>query len=166
VGIQIFNDELTKDNRKKILVASESSIVATTVPSNAASSQLPTQSLVAAGNPGTRGNAARLQSDAVSPFTLLIKETQDAAKRCDERKSGVQKKLEQIFMTLDRYAQSVDVLIQQHPDTTAIAWGIIRMLITVGLSHHLPVVEGYKILINGNCTIVRLLPVTKAHRND
>jgi hypothetical protein len=166
VGLQIVNDELTKDKRKKILVASASSVVAATIPANAAASQLPPQSLVAVRHPGTSGNAASKQHEALSPLTLLIKETQDAAKRCNERKSGVQRKLEQIFATLNRYAQSVDVLIQQHPDTTAIAWGIIRMLVTVSLSPHLPFVADRRILIDSNGTLLRLLPVTKTHRTD
>jgi hypothetical protein len=71
--------------------------------------------------------------EAMTPLELLIRETRDAAKLCERSKSGVQKKLEQIVSTLNRYARAVDVLIQQHPDTTAIAWGIIRMLVTVSL---------------------------------
>lgn len=166
LGLQIFNDELTKDKRKKILVASATSVAATTTPANAAASQLPPQSPVAVRDSGTSGNAANKQYQALPPLNLLIKETQDAAKRCDERKSGVQKKLEQIFVTLNRYAKSVDVLIQQHPDTTAIAWGIIRMLVTVSLSRWSPIRRGHRILIDSNGTLLRLPPVTKTHRND
>ena len=141
VGLQIFNDELTKDKRKRILVAGASSAVATTIPANATASQLPPDLSAGVHSPEIRGSAASKPRDALSPLTLLIKETQDAAKRCDERKSGVQRKLEQIFVTLNRYAHSVDVLIQQHPDTTAIAWGIIRMLVTVSLSRDFPFVR-------------------------
>lgn len=166
VGIQIFNGELTKDKRKKILVSSASSVVATKISANAAAGQLPPQSSIAARDLGTGGNTGSTQVEAPSPLTLLIKETREAAKRCDERKSGVQKKLEQILTTLNRYAQSVDVLIQQHPDTTAIAWGIIRMLVTVSLSRCLPFVGGRRILMDSNGTLLRLLPVTKTHRTD
>lgn len=125
LGIQIFNTELTKDKRKKILVAAASSDVVATASTNALTNFDPRLTAVAA------GNASRNQPEALSPLALLLKDTRDAAKRCDEKKSVVRKKLELIFSTLNRYANCVDVLIQQHPDTTAIAWGIIRMLVTV-----------------------------------
>jgi len=84
---------------------------------------------------GGSAGAPRLGDDrsASTPLQQLIKATEDAAQNCHAKKSNVQKKLELILSTLNRYATGVDVLIQQHPDTTALVWGVIRMLITVSI---------------------------------
>jgi len=84
---------------------------------------------------GSSADAPRLGDDrsASTPLQQLIKATEDAAQICHAKKSNVQKKLELILSTLNRYATGVDVLIQQHPDTTALVWGVIRMLITVSI---------------------------------
>lgn len=84
---------------------------------------------------GSSAGAPRLGDDhSVSTLQQLIKATEDAAQNCHAKKSNVQKKLELILSTLNRYAAGVDVLIQQHPDTTALVWGVIRMLVTVAAS--------------------------------
>lgn len=162
LGIQIFNTELTKDKRKRILVAAASSEVVATASTNALTGWAPALTAAAA------GNAAYNQPEAPSPLALLLKDTRDAAERCDEKKSGVRKKLELIFSTLNRYADCVDVLIQQHPDTTAIAWGIIRMLVTVSPCRPFYYLQGIEGLdrLQYYLTPPRLPPATKTHRSD
>ncbi|KAK5207297.1 hypothetical protein LTR41_006866 [Exophiala xenobiotica] len=125
-GVQIFNDTLTKDKKKKILVSNES------IAANATALLAPSTSF--AGLPGASGNAVNPSADesaAIAPLILLVKETRSAADKCAQSKSGIHKHFERITWAFNRYAQSVDVLIQQHPDTTAIAWGVIRMLVTI-----------------------------------
>jgi hypothetical protein len=137
-GITIFNTQLTKDKRKRILVADPSPAVIANVPANDAVSHVATEvtvTTVAAPYSGKSIDVASTQPQALSPLGQLIKETKDAARRCDEKKSGVRKKLELVVSSFNRYAQCVDVLIQHHPDTTALVWGIMRTLVTVSFAH-------------------------------
>jgi hypothetical protein len=69
----------------------------------------------------------------LQPLQQLIVATQEAVKKCKAKKWNLQKSFERILSSLDRYATAIDVLIQQHPDTTALVWGAIRMLITVSI---------------------------------
>jgi hypothetical protein len=135
-GVQIFNDTLTKDKKKKILVSNES------IAANATVLLAPSTSF--AGPPGASGNAANPSADesaAIAPLILLVKETRSAADKCAQSKSGIHKHFERITWAFNCYAQSVDVLIQQHPDITAIAWGVISMLVTVGPCGRAPTVD-------------------------
>ena len=95
---------------------------------------------------GSSAGAPRLDDDrSVSTLQQLIKATEDAAQNCHAKKSNVQKKLELILSTLNRYAASVDVLIQQHPDTTSLVWGVIRMLVTVSIVPYMPMEFEYEL---------------------
>ena len=129
-GIRIFNTQLTKDKRKRILLSN-----AITAPVGLVSTHV----TVVAPHSGTNATLFATQLQPLSPLGQLIIEIQDAAKRCSEKKGAIQKKLELILSTLNRYAQAVDVLIQQHPDTIALAWGAIRMLVTVSNAHFLDI---------------------------
>jgi hypothetical protein len=129
-GIRIFNTQLTKDKRKRILLSN-----AIAAPVSLGSAHV----TVVAPHSGTNATLFATQVQPLSPLGQLINVTQDAAKRCDEKKGAIQKKLELILSTLNRYAHAVDVLIQQHPDTTALAWGAIRMLVTVSNAHFLDI---------------------------
>lgn len=162
-GIAIFNSQLTNDKRKRISATSHCPAPIANVSANNAVGQADTQGTVTtleASDP-----VASTNPQTLSPLGLLVKETKDAASRCDEKKSGVRRKLELVVSSLNRYAKCIDVLIQHHPETTALVWGIMRTLVTVSFY---PVIGRPSVAeSNGyDAGRPRLLPTTKPHRSD
>ena len=66
-----------------------------------------------------------------STLDELLKETEAAKDKCLGKPGPFRKKLESILTTIEQYAQVIDVLIQHHPDITALVWGSLRGLIGV-----------------------------------
>ena len=93
---QIFNDTLTKDEKKRI---------------------------------GTSTN----NKHSIISCTLndLLKETETANEKYFDEPGPFRKKVESILTTIEQYAHIIDVLIQHHPDITALVWGSMRGLIGV-----------------------------------
>jgi hypothetical protein len=64
-------------------------------------------------------------------FQELMDTAVQAAKSSEDDKSYARKKFDRIIACATQFSSAIDVLIQQHADTTAIVWGAIRMLIMV-----------------------------------
>ena len=93
---QIFNETLTKDEKKRIATSTNN-------------------------------------THPIISCTLndLLKETEAAKEKYFGEMGPFRKKIESILATIEQYAHVIDVLIQHHPDITALVWGSMRGLIGV-----------------------------------
>ena len=68
-----------------------------------------------------------------SSYLEAINAAKTAKADRDSKRSKFRSYMETLLTTFNQYARAIDVLIEHHPEITALVWGTMRMMITVSL---------------------------------